>query len=131
MRFINLNSVPPALVFVTVMLVFVLSTNGVWAHPEEGLGEHVVEACRLDGIPPPKIDGQLDDEAWQCAKPVNGFIQLVPDRGQPATDDTEFYIAYDRHHLYVAFRGAALRTSRKLYNPVRILVCIQNIRIRF
>ncbi|MCZ6676745.1 MAG: DUF5916 domain-containing protein [Candidatus Poribacteria bacterium] len=104
MRFINLNSVPPALVFVTVMLVFVLSTNGVWAHPEEGLGEHVVEACRLDGIPPPKIDGRLDDAAWQCAKPVNGFIQLVPDRGQPATDDTEFYIAYDRHHLYVAFR---------------------------
>ena len=28
----------------------------------------------------------------------------MPDRAKPATDDTAFYIAYDPHHLYVAFR---------------------------
>ena len=36
--------------------------------------------------------------------PRSDFIQLEPARGVPATDDTEFRIAYDVHNLYVAFR---------------------------
>ena len=52
----------------------------------------------------PKIDGRLDDAVWQRASFVNKFIQLTPNRGQPATDDTAFAIAYDENHLYVSFR---------------------------
>ncbi len=70
---------------------------------QEGTGEHVVAAYRITGEPP-RIDGKLDDPAWQHAKPVSGFVQLEPARGESATADTAFRIAYDAHHLYVAFR---------------------------
>ncbi len=94
----------PKSIFVIFILIF-MSFPNILSARDGGFGAHVIEAYRLnEDVPPPKIDGRLDDPAWQRAQPVNGFIQLVPDRGQPATDDTEFYIVYDRHHLYVAFR---------------------------
>ena len=94
----------PKWIFVNVVVLLILFAGTLCAH-ESGSAKYVVEAYRLEpGVPAPKIDGKLDDPAWQKAKPVSGFIQLVPDRGKPATDDTVFYIAYDPHHLYVAFR---------------------------
>ena len=74
-----------------------------WGHID-GLGSHVITAYRLEDISPPKIDGRLDDSIWNAASPISGFVQLEPRRGEPATDDTTAYIAYDRHNLYVAFR---------------------------
>ena len=94
----------PKWLFVSVVFLLILGAGNLFAH-EPGSAKYVVEAYRLEpGVPAPKIDGKLDDPAWQKAKPVSGFIQLVPDRAKPATDDTAFYIAYDPHHLYVAFR---------------------------
>ena len=87
---------------VVALLLFIAYPLLLFAHPE-GLGEHVIEAHRIVGEPP-QIDGILDDAAWQQAEPRSGFIQLEPARGSPATDDTEFRIAYDVHNLYVAFR---------------------------
>ena len=93
----------PRWIIVNVVVLLTLFAGTLCAH-EPGSAKYVVEAYRLEpGVPPPKIDGKLDDPAWQKAKPVSGFIQLVPDRAKPATDDTAFYIAYDPHHLYVAF----------------------------
>ena len=94
----------PKWIFVNVVVLLSLFAGVLCAH-EPGSAKYVVEAYRLEpGVPAPKIDGKLDDPAWQKAKPISGFIQLVPDRAKPATDDTAFYIAYDPHHLYVAFR---------------------------
>ena len=94
----------PKWIFVNVVVLLSLFAGTLCAH-EPGSAKYVVEAYRLEpGVPSPKIDGKLDDPAWQKAKPVSGFVQLVPDRAKPATDDTAFYIAYDPHHLYVAFR---------------------------
>lgn len=83
--------------------VLLILQSLLWGHPD-GLGSHVVTAYRLEEIPPPTIDGRLDDPAWEAASPISGFIQLEPQRGEPATDDTLAYIVYDRHNLYVAFR---------------------------
>lgn len=88
---------------IAAILISILSPCLLWSHPGEW-GDHVVEAYRLEETPPPQIDGRLDDAAWQMARPVRGFRQLVPSRGEPATDDTEFYILYDRYNLYVGFR---------------------------
>ena len=94
----------PKWFFVNVVVLLSLFAGALCAH-EPGSAKYVVEAYRLEpGVPAPQIDGKLDDPAWQKAKPISGFIQLVPDRAKPATDDTAFYIAYDPHHLYVAFR---------------------------
>ena len=94
----------PKRIFVNIVVLLTVFAGNLCAH-ESGSAKYVVEAYRLEpGVPAPKIDGKLDDLAWQKAKPVSGFIQLVPDRAKPATDDTAFYIVYGPHHLYVAFR---------------------------
>ena len=85
-----------------ILALFVFPTQ-LWGHTG-GSGSHVITAYRLEDIPPPKIDGSLDDPVWTAATPISGFIQLEPRRGEPATDDTVTYIAYDRHNLYLAFR---------------------------
>lgn len=87
---------------ITAVLLSLLYPTLLFAH-QDGIGAHVVEAYRIENASP-HIDGKLDDSVWQHAKPVSGFIQLEPARGEPATDDTEFRIAYDVHNLYVAFR---------------------------
>ena len=94
----------PKWIFINIVVLLTFLAGAVCAH-ESGSAKYVVEAYPVNrDVPPPKIDGKLDDPVWQKAKPVSGFIQLVPDRAKPATDDTAFYIAYDPHHLYVAFR---------------------------
>ena len=49
---------------------------------------------------PPLIDGNLDDAVWQRATRITDFVQQSPLEGQPATEDTEVYLAYDDEHLY-------------------------------
>ena len=86
-----------------MILALLLFPSLLWGHTD-GLGSHLITAYRLEDIPPPIIDGRLDDLAWNAATPISGFIQLEPRRGESATDETVAYIAYDRHNLYVAFR---------------------------
>ena len=35
------------------------------------------------------VDGRLDEPAWAAARPMTGFLQIDPDEGQPATEQTE------------------------------------------
>ena len=53
---------------------------------------------------PPRIDGRLDDAAWQMAVPATAFRQLQPDEGQPATHATEVRVLYDDHAIYIGAR---------------------------
>ncbi len=50
----------------------------------------------------PRIDGVLDDAAWQGATPVGNFTQQEPNLGQPATERTEVRIVYDARTIYIA-----------------------------
>ncbi|WP_448520205.1 DUF5916 domain-containing protein [Rhodoflexus sp.] len=49
-----------------------------------------------------KIDGHLDEAAWQTALPVSHFVQVEPFQGQPAGFDTEVRILYNHEYLYIA-----------------------------
>ena len=49
----------------------------------------------------PRIDGVLDDAAWQVGHPGRGFTQQEPNLGQPATERTEVRILYDSRNLYI------------------------------
>ncbi len=53
---------------------------------------------------PPRIDGKLDDDVWKAIPAVSNFIQLWPEEGAKATEDSEVRIAYDRDFLYFGFR---------------------------
>ena len=53
---------------------------------------------------PPRIDGRLDDPAWEKAAQVDQFIQREPQSGQPVSEKTVVYLGYDRDALYFGFR---------------------------
>ena len=50
---------------------------------------------------PIKIDGALDDAAWQSASVATDFIQNFPKAGDPATLKTEVRILYDNTGIYI------------------------------
>jgi hypothetical protein len=52
-------------------------------------------------VAPPRIDGNLDDAAWQNATVSTDFIQNFPNPGNPATLKTEVRIIYDDNAVYV------------------------------
>ena len=52
----------------------------------------------------PSIDGLLDDAIWSSILPITDFVQEEPDNMAMPTENTEVYIAYDDHALYVAAR---------------------------
>ena len=49
----------------------------------------------------PVIDGQLDEEMWQYAPPLTGFVQAEPLEGAPASEETEVRLLYDDTAIYV------------------------------
>jgi hypothetical protein len=53
---------------------------------------------------PPKIDGKLDDPAWQSVRPDARFTQNFPDEGKPPSQRTELRVLFDDTALYLAIR---------------------------
>lgn len=47
-----------------------------------------------------KLDGRLDDAAWEKAEAGSGFKVWEPDRGTIPTEDTVFKVAYDESAIY-------------------------------
>ncbi len=66
---------------------------------EKPFVQKIVQAARADV--PVRIDGRLDDDVWQC-EACNGFIQNDPDDGEPSTEKTDVWVAFDDKALYVA-----------------------------
>ena len=60
----------------------------------------MAQAVRVDDAP--KMDGTLDDPAWQKATPIADFRQKEPYEGRPATESTEVRILYTRSEIYFA-----------------------------
>ncbi|MFA5140855.1 MAG: DUF5916 domain-containing protein [Elusimicrobiota bacterium] len=52
---------------------------------------------------PPKLDGVLDDPAWQKAARIEGLRQFTPRVETPMTEATVVYLGHDSDNLYVAF----------------------------
>jgi hypothetical protein len=51
------------------------------------------------------LDGVLDEAFWQRAIPATNFIQVDPDNGAPATEETDVRIVYTRDALYMGVRA--------------------------
>ncbi len=49
----------------------------------------------------PKIDGRLDDAAWEGVPVLNGFIQNYPTYGMPGSQQTEVKVLYDNGAIYI------------------------------
>src|SRR5690606_34313536 len=61
-------------------------------------------AARAVLAEPPRLDGVLDDAAWQAAEPATDFVQMRPVPGAPSTRPTEARVVYDASAIYVGMR---------------------------
>ena len=50
-----------------------------------------------------RVDGVLDEPAWQNVEPIRALYQIQPDEGEPATEPSEIRIMYDDNKLYFGF----------------------------
>ncbi len=51
---------------------------------------------------PIRVDGLLDEPVWKSAPPAGDFVQSEPLTGQPATESTDVWVAFDERNLYIA-----------------------------
>ena len=97
--------------------------------PESSVRSNVVQN-KVVNIPrtatPPIIDGQLDDAAWTQAAVVSDLHQLDPIEYSEATEDSYFYVIYDKDALYVAARFQDSRPDLVVANILRQGASIQN-----
>jgi hypothetical protein len=60
----------------------------------------------------PRIDGRLDDEAWQLAQPIDDMVQNDPNNMQPPTERTLVKVLYDDRNVYVGVINYMRDTSK-------------------
>lgn len=84
---------------ITVFLVWGVLT--VFGFGAEETPVKVVRAVRIER--PVKIDGVLEEPAWQ-RDGYTDFVQRDPHDGEPPTEKTEVWVGYDAKSLYVAAR---------------------------
>lgn len=48
-----------------------------------------------------KLDGELNEGAWERVTPIRGFLQRDPKEGAPPAFETEVRVLYDRNCIYV------------------------------
>jgi hypothetical protein len=63
-------------------------------------GRMVIRATRLSE--PLRIDGRLDEAIYTSVPAISDFIQTVPREGQPATERTEAWVAFDDNFIYIS-----------------------------
>lgn len=51
-----------------------------------------------------KVDGVLDDEAWQDVPSIENLTQVEPNQGAAPTERTRVWLAHNKDNLYIAVR---------------------------
>jgi hypothetical protein len=69
--------------------------------PPPSQARSIVAAERIAEGEAITLDGNLDEAVWQRAQVATDFIQIDPDNGKPATEQTELRIAFDSHAIYL------------------------------
>ncbi len=80
-------------------------------------GRAIVRATRI--TEPMKIDGRLDETAYNQVEPITDFIQQEPDTGAPITERTQAWLLFDDKNIYVACRCWDAHPERIVANDMR------------
>src|SRR5262245_3286412 len=83
----------------------------------DATGRATVRAVRV--TTPMRIDGALDEPLYASVPPISDFIQQEPREGEPATEKTETWVAFDDDNVYVAFRCWESAPDRIVANEMR------------
>ncbi|MGD8359941.1 MAG: DUF5916 domain-containing protein [Gemmatimonadota bacterium] len=101
----------PTLVAALLLAPTALHAQGASQAPAGAHDLRELPRPTLHAVPTPepiRLDGELDDAVWSHNPPAGDFVQAEPHEGDPASEDTEVWVAYDDDNLYVA---AHLRDS--------------------
>ncbi|MHB8054061.1 MAG: carbohydrate binding family 9 domain-containing protein [Candidatus Aminicenantales bacterium] len=66
----------------------------------------------------PKIDGRLDDAAWESATPFGDFRMVMPTPGGDPSEKTELRIVYDDTNLYIGVLCRDRESARIIANTL-------------
>jgi len=121
MRTIRAGLVRPYLILAAYFVLCLWSLRVSPADTNDEVPEiqtnRTIKAIRIQT--PPKIDGRLDDPCWQKSAKTGELLQFEPQRGEPATQPTTIYVAYDANNLYVAFECFKTDMNRLAANQTR------------
>ena len=87
----------------SLIILITLIPASILLGQTEYLPKKVYKAFRVEEAP--VINGVFDDPAWQQGDWEGEFIQNEPYADRPPTQPTEFKVAFDDVHLYVAVRA--------------------------
>ena len=80
-------------------------------------GRITIRAVRLDtGL---RVDGQIDEVAYDGLIPISDFIQMEPAGGAAATEKTEIWLFFDQANFYVTIRAWESRPELMIVNEMR------------
>src|SRR5262245_37140867 len=80
-------------------------------------GRVALRAVRLDA--PLKIDGHLDESAYDSVPAVSDLWQQEPVEGKAASERTEFWVLFDADRLYVSVRAWESHMAGIVANEMR------------
>jgi hypothetical protein len=79
-------------------------------------GRAAVRAVRLEA--PLRIDGTLDEPLYATPS-ISGFVQVEPALGEPATEQTEVWVAFDADNVYFTFKCWDSQPDRRIATDMR------------
>jgi hypothetical protein len=80
-------------------------------------GRATMRAARIST--PITLDGLLNEEVYTAVAAASGFIQQVPQEGEPATEQTELWVFFDDTNLYVSLRCLDSHPEREIATELR------------
>jgi hypothetical protein len=97
-------SVIEKLGLVLILLIPIRPGSDLYAQNIDSLlrNKRVYQTVHIGDLHAPRIDGALDDPAWDLVKWQGDFIQQFPFGGQAASEETLVKVVYDHSNLYVA-----------------------------
>jgi hypothetical protein len=83
----------------------------------DGDGRATIRAVRIQE--PLRVDGALDEALYSDVPPIDGFVQVEPDTGRPATEDTHVWISFDDDNVFLSFRVWDREPQRRVATDMR------------
>lgn len=74
------------------------------AQTENTYAKRTYTTTSVGNTEPPRIDGLIDEAAWELVEWTTDYVEFEPDVGTPPTEQTKMKIVYDDKNLYVAFK---------------------------
>jgi len=108
------------LVYLSCCFATFSQTKDTLANSKANIEKRVYTTNSFGEHAPPKIDGILDDAAWDVVKWASDYVEWRPDNGTEPTEQTKIKVTYDAKNIYVAFKcydkdpeGIIKRLSRR------------------